>query len=254
MEGERAVVEVLSTSDVAAATGYSVQQVRDLEAVGVIAPAVRAGNGYRRFTTAHVRDLRAYRELAHAVGPVEARRVMRELRTVATDEVVAAVFARHARLGHEREEARAARRALLAIRAESAHELEADPDGPADPATMTITELADALGVRTSTLRFWEQEGLLAPERIPTRAGSARRYRTPVIRDARITAALRSAGYPIPEVRAALTSIRDSGDCGAALEALEARLRDITGRMLALLRAGGVLAEIIRHHGLNRAG
>ena len=37
---------------------------------------------------------------------------------------------------------------------------------------MTITELAAALGVRASTLRFWEQEGLVSPDRV-TRCGHA---------------------------------------------------------------------------------
>ena len=37
----------LRTADVARATGYSLQQVRDLERLGVIPPAERAGNGYR---------------------------------------------------------------------------------------------------------------------------------------------------------------------------------------------------------------
>ncbi|WP_312858466.1 helix-turn-helix domain-containing protein, partial [Pseudonocardia pini] len=48
----------------AAATGYSAQQVRVLEQQGVLEPAHRAANGYRRFGPAHVRDLAAYRDLA----------------------------------------------------------------------------------------------------------------------------------------------------------------------------------------------
>ena len=64
---------------------------------------------------------------------------------------------------------------------------------------MTITELAAALGVRTSTLRFWEQEGLAVPERVTTLR--ARQYGTGAIREARIVAALRSSGYCVPGVR-----------------------------------------------------
>lgn len=80
---------MLTVSAVAAATGYSVQQVRDLERLDVIASAVRARNGYRQFSADHVRDLQAYRDLAHAVGPVEARRAMRTLRTLAPDQAAA---------------------------------------------------------------------------------------------------------------------------------------------------------------------
>jgi len=44
-------------------------------------------------------------------------------------------------------------------------------DAPAER-TWTVRELADELGVTTRTLRFYEAEGLIAPERI----GTARRY------------------------------------------------------------------------------
>ncbi|WP_222844624.1 MerR family transcriptional regulator [Saccharomonospora sp. CUA-673] len=112
---------------------------------------------------------------------------------------------------------------------------------------MTITELAGALGVRTSTLRFWEREGLVAPERVTSRA--VRRYPLGAIRDARITAALREAGYPIPAVRAALDSVRqlDVAPPAAAdpLDALQRRLDDIGRRMLALLRAGTDIAALL---------
>ena len=76
MPTEEAWPQVMSTATVAAASGYSVQQVRDLEALGVIPAATRAPNGYRQFAAEHVRGLRAYRDLARAVGAVEARRLV----------------------------------------------------------------------------------------------------------------------------------------------------------------------------------
>lgn len=230
----------LSTSAVSAATGFSVQQIRDLEELGVIPPAHRADNGYRQFSAAHVRDLRAYRDLASAVGPVEARRAMSEIRALPPAEAAALVYSFHSRLNREREEALAAQQALRATRAEAATEA---PSAPGD--AMTITELAGALGVRTSTLRFWEKVELVAPERVTTRAGTARRYPLQAVREARITAALRTAGYRIPDVRRAITAIRDLHDVDRSLDALEARVDTIAQRMLALLRAGTTLAEII---------
>ncbi|WP_239647218.1 MerR family transcriptional regulator [Nocardiopsis baichengensis] len=243
MEGRR-TDERLGTADVAAATGYSVQQVRDLEARGVIAPAHRAANGYRRFSALHVRDLSAYRDLAAAVGPVPARRTMRVIRTAPRDEAAALVGSLHAGLVREREEALAARDALLAIRAEAGSEA-ASEAGPPERDAMTITELSGALGVRASTLRFWERSGLLAPERVATRAGSARRYPLGAIREARIVAALRSAGYRIPDVRRAVAALRGLHGAEEPLDALEARVGAIAERTLALLRAGTVLGAII---------
>ena len=230
----------LSTSGVARASGCSVQQVRDLEALGVIAPADRAGNGYRWFGAVHVRDVAAYRDLAAAVGPVRARRTMRDVRTVPTAEAAAMVSALHVGLAGERDEALAARRALEAIRAEAGADAQ-----PAEDDTMTITQLAGALGVRASTLRFWEGAGLVTPVRVTARAGSARRYPLPAIREARITAALRAAGYRIPEVQQALTALREVRDVDQSLEALDRRVDTLAARMLALLRAGAVLAAII---------
>jgi DNA-binding transcriptional MerR regulator len=108
---------------------------------------------------------------------------------------------------------------------------------------MTISELADALGVRPSTLRFWEQEGLVRPERV-TRLG-ARRYHPPAIREARITAALRAAGYRVPAVRDTLDAIRGYEQLDEPLDALQHRLTSIAHRTIALLDAGTHIARLL---------
>lgn len=230
----------LGTRAVAAASGYSVQQVRDLEALGVIPPAPRAVNGYRQFSSAHLRALRAYRDLAHAVGPVDARHVLREIRHLPAGEGTALLGRLHTRLSEERERTLAARRALTLI------STEADTDAePVETDSMTITELSQALGVRASALRFWESAGLVAPERVPTAAGTTRRYDLPAIREARITAALRAGGHRIPDVEQAITALRDLGDASQSVTALNSRLANITDRTLALLRAGALVAEMV---------
>ncbi|WP_164877546.1 MerR family transcriptional regulator [Prescottella agglutinans] len=234
----------VSTAAVAAATGYSVQQVRDLEALGVIPAAARSRNGYRQFSAAHVRALRAYRDLAHAVGPVDARRAMREIRLQPPDRGAALICGFHARLNGEREQALAARSALESIRAEATTDAE-----PVDGDSMTITELSQALGVKASTLRFWEKVGLVTPDRVGTRAGTARRYTLTAIREARITAALRASGYRIPDVQKAITAVRDLDDVSHSLAALDTRVEAIARRALALLRAGALLAELIESAG-----
>jgi DNA-binding transcriptional MerR regulator len=240
MEGSMAAAASMTTAAVAAAAGCSAQQVRDLERLGVIPPAVRAGNGYRRFAPVHLDALRAYRALAYAVGPVEARAAMRAIRQRPPDQGAALICGFHARLNEERAQALAARLALESIRAEARTDAE-----PADGDSMTITELSQALGVRASTLRFWEKVGLVAPDRVGTPAGTARRYPLAAIREARITAALRAGGYRIPDVRTAITAVRDLDEVGGSLDALDARLAAVADRALALLRAGELLAEII---------
>ncbi|WP_454730089.1 MerR family transcriptional regulator [Cellulosimicrobium protaetiae] len=245
----------LRTADVARAAGCSVQQVRDLEALGVLPPAGRSTNGYRAFGDEHVQALRAYRGLASAVGPVVARRVLRDARSLPLDEAAALVSGLHVTLARERDEALVARRALLVIRSEgdgAAGSTDGSATGAAerDGSVLTITELAAALGVRASTLRFWEHEGLLAPERVASRTGavSARRYPPAAVREARVVAALRAAGYRVPEVRHAVDALRGAtGPAAVAdpLAALDARLDAIARRTLALLEAGYDVARLL---------
>lgn len=229
---------VLRTVDVARESGYSVQQVRELERLGVIPPAERSGNGYRAYTAVHVRALRAYRGLGTAAGPVAARELLAGLGGATIADAAAAVGAVHVWLARERDEAMHARRALHAIRAE------VDGAGPSgDEDAMTITELAGALDVRPSTLRFWEDEGLVTPDRVTTLR--ARRYGPDAVGVARIVAALRRAGYGVPAVRELMGALHRPDGLAAADRVLQARLDGIATRSVALLRAGADLAAVI---------
>lgn len=114
---------------------------------------------------------------------------------------------------------------------------------------MSITELSAALGVRSSTLRFWEQEGLITLERGEPLA--ARRYPPDAVRDARIVAALRAGGYRIPAVQAVMTSLRTLDNTTDARNALQDRLQSIASRSDALLRAGTDLSDLLRSPAVN---
>jgi DNA-binding transcriptional MerR regulator len=228
----------LRTVDAARESGYSVQQVRDLERLGVIPPATRSSNGYRSYTPVHVQALRAYRGLACAVGPVAARQMLAELRTETLATAASAINAVHVRLAREREEALRAQQALRAIQSEAdTGEFEREGDA------MTITELAGALGVRTSALRFWEQEGLVVPERVTSLR--ARRYGLSAIRAARIVVALRGSGYGIPAVRDIMGSLHRLDGVEETRRILRQRLDQIAARTVALLRAGTDLAAVV---------
>ncbi|GAA0421644.1 MerR family transcriptional regulator [Leifsonia naganoensis] len=227
-----------SIAAVATASGYSRQQIRDLERLGVIPPAERGPNGYRSFDATHIRALRVYRGAAAAVGPVEARRVLREAWTLPLADAAALLGALHVGLAREREQAEAALRALRTIRSEGHGR--AQPDDVA----LTIAELADALGVRASTLRFWEQEGLVAPDRVTSRG--ARSYPPAAAREARIVAALRAAGYRIPAVRSTIDAIRRSARLDDPERSLVQRIEALAQRTLALLEAGADAAALLR--------
>ncbi|MFG2721848.1 MerR family transcriptional regulator [Streptomyces sp. NPDC048416] len=228
----------LRTADVAKESGYSVQQVRDLERLGVIPAAPRSGNGYRSYMPAHIHALRAYRGLAAAMGPVAARQLLGELWTGTITEAASAISAVHVRLAREREEVLRAQQALRAIQGEADH----PAPGPESDA-MTIGQLAVALDVRPSTLRFWELEGLVSPERVTSLR--ARRYGLPAIGAARIVAALRGAGYGIPAVRDVMASLHRLDSLEETERVLRQRLDDIAVRAVALLRAGADLAAVV---------
>lgn len=221
----------LRTADVAQRAGCSVQQVRNLERDGVLPPTTRTAAGYRTWTETHAQAAATYVALAAGVGPVTAKAIMRVAGTGARAEVLALVDAAHARLHTERRDVALAREAVAAISAEPLDDIR-----PHD--SMTISELAGALGVPTSTLRFWEHQGLLSPARAVGRR--ARVYAPADVRDARVVHQLRLAGYRIPALRALVPALRQTGRIADALQARDA---GINARSQALLRAApGLLA------------
>ncbi|MEV0355881.1 MerR family transcriptional regulator [Nocardia sp. NPDC050697] len=221
------------TAQLARRAGCSVQHVRDLERAGVLPPARRAANGYRRYDDLHLRCLLAYRALATALGPVPAKELLRALHRDPADAVLARLDAAHAGLHRERAELAAATAAAAAVAAEPIP----DPR-PAD--AMGIAELAAALGIRASALRHWEAEGLIRPGR---GRGGARRYTPAQVRDARIVHQLRAAGHRIGAVRAVLGGL-PRGDTAAVAAALTAREQAIAARSRALLSAAAALAPL----------
>ena len=221
----------LRTVDVARRAGCSVQQVRNLERDGVLPPATRTGTGYRVYGEIHVRSAQAYRALATGVGPTEARAIMR----APTDRLLTLLDAAHARLHTERADLRRAQEAAQAITAEPITDVRASD-------SMSVAELATALGVRPSTLRHWYAEGLVVPDRDPVRG--ARRYTPAQVRDARIVHQLRQAGYRIDPLRALMPQLRHArrDEVDSALAAREA---SIAARSRALLDGAAALSAVL---------
>ena len=215
--------------------GYSTQQVRDLERLGVIPAAERGTNGYRRYRMPHATALRAYRATAAALGPVPARRLMPGLLDGSVEEAAERIDDLHADLSRERSRVREALRGLEVAVAEA-------DDVFAEGDAMTIGELAQALGVRPSALRHWEREELVHPLR---GAASTRSYGSAAITEARVAAALRSGGYGIPAISRILDEVRTDGRTVEVQRILRERLADLTRRSVALLGAAGHLHDLL---------
>ncbi|MFF3225550.1 MerR family transcriptional regulator [Nocardia suismassiliense] len=228
---------VTRTVDIARRVGYSVQQVRNLEREGVLPPAARTPGGHRVYGEVHLRSALAYRALAAATGPTEAKKILRTVHTGPLAAALALLDAAHARLHVERVELGHAQRAAASISFEPIVDVDRTD-------SMSITELADALGIRTSTLRHWDAEGLVIPERSRTQQG-ARHYTPAQVRDARIVHQLRKAGYPITHLRAVLPELRQAHRSDDVQSALAARDATLTMRSTAFLDAAAALHAVI---------
>lgn len=230
----------LRTIDVARRTGYSVQQIRNLERDGAIGQAQRTASGYRVYREEHVRAALAYRWLAAGVGPVRAKDLLRVAHRSTPVELAARLDTAHAELAAERRLLARAERAVETIAGERI-----DDTRPTD--AMTVSELAGALGIPASTLRHWDAEGLVVPGR--SASGRARSYQPEDVRDARIVHQLRQAGYRIGAVRDLLPQLRGADRLEEVAAALATRDQSIASRSLALLRAAGYLADVLRSEG-----
>lgn len=227
----------MRTTDIARRAGCSVQQVRNLERDRVLPPAARTAAGHRIYGEIHLRSALAYRSLAAAVGPTEARRIVRAAHHYpASTEVLELLDAAHAGLDAERAELRRAEEAARAITDEPIDDVRASD-------AMSVSELAVALGVRPSTLRHWDAEGLVVPDRDATRG--TRRYTPAQVRDARVIHQLRRAGYRIEPLRAIVPELRNARTSGEVASALAARESDITARSRALLHATAALSAVL---------
>lgn len=227
----------LRTVDVARRTGYSVQQVRNLERDGVLPPAARTASGHRVHGERHVRSALAYRAFAAGAGAVEAKRIVRAAhRYPESAEVFALLDAAHARLDAERGELRRAREAAGLISGEPIGAVRASD-------AMGVSELAGALGVRPSTLRHWDAEGLVVPDRDPVRG--TRRYAPSQVRDARVVHQLRRAGYRIGALRALMPELRRGRRWTEVAAALDGREAAVTARSRALLDGAAAVGALL---------
>ena len=226
----------LTTAAVARAVGYSTQKVRDLERLGVLPAAERTLSRYRLYEERHIIALRAYRGLAAAIGPVPARQLMPTLLQGALDTAAEKIDGLHAMLARSRDQVREASHGLQAVLADTADVFD-------DRDSMTIGELAEAIGVRSSALRHWEHEGLLNPDR--TSRSHPRRYNPRAITEARIVATLRNGGHRIPPISRVLEQLRKHGLTAEAQALLDERLTDLNRRSVALLGASGDLHTLL---------
>ena len=94
------------------------------------------------------------------------------------------------------------------------------------------------MGVRVSALRFWEQQGLLQPER--DRESGYRLYDAQQVRRLQVVALLRQAGYGVDAIRPVLDDVA-AGRPDSALKAVERRREDVAAAGRACAHATAAL-------------
>jgi len=181
----------------------SAQAVRNYDDAGIFPPTERSETGYRRYTPLHAQALRAFIALRRGHGHQQAMEIMRVTNRGDTESAYRLIDATHVALHAERD-----------TRAESAAALGSlSTTTPARGRPLTVGELARRLGVHPATLRTWETEGILCPER--DRATGYRQYGPECVRDAEIARQLRRGGYLLRQVAQFIQSLREAGGADA---------------------------------------
>ncbi len=95
----------------------------------------------------------------------------------------------------------------------------------------TIGQMADAIGVATSTLRYYEREGLLKPT---DRSSSGYRLYDPsAMAQLRFIRTAQSVGFSLEDIKA-LLALDERTSCKKVQSLIEDRLADVTNRITEL--------------------
>jgi len=245
--------------DLARPHGLSVQAVRNYEREGVLPPARRAPNGYRRFTEVHAKALSAYLALIPGHGHAASGDVMRAVNRGDLDAALRVIDRSHALLQRDRETLDAVEAAIstltptgTAAPSKTAAQTgtgtpTGTPDRPQRRTGVTIGALAHRLDVRPATLRAWQRAGILRPARDP--ATGYRVYSPTDVRDAQLAHLLRRGGYRLDHIAVVLDRVRAAGGTEPLAASLHHWRERLTDRGQAMLTAAARLAEYLHTGG-----
>ncbi|RKS09632.1 DNA-binding transcriptional MerR regulator [Nocardiopsis sp. Huas11] len=219
--------------DLAREHGLSAQAVRNYEDEGILPPAERGANGYRRYTPVHAQALRAFLALREGFGHGTAARVMRAAGRDDEADLFRLLDQAHADLLQERRTLDEVTTALGAL----------TEDPRPHSGGVTIGALAHRLGMHPASLRKWERAGILRPVRDP--ATGYRLYPPDVVRDAHAAEQLRRGGYGLARIADFVARLRSAGGGDALDDLLRQWRARIARRSRAMLAAGSPLDEYL---------
>ncbi len=228
----------MRTTDLAKAVGVGAQQVRNYEACGFLPPVERNERGYRMYTERHLEALRTARSLLSAgYSWQEADAVMRAVHEGDLDTALAMVDSRHAMLDQRRKHIETTLEAIHVLILGPVTEIEVGSVGG-----LRVGDAAKVVNVRPSSLRFWEQQGLLQPER-DGRSGY-RIYDRQQMNQLKVVVLLRDANYGFGAIRSVLDELATGGS-ESTLRAIEKLRTVISSSSRACTRATATLWNYI---------
>ena len=101
---------------------------------------------------------------------------------------------------------------------------------------LSIGDVAQRSGVAATTLRYYEDSGLLRP---PTRVGGRRRYDDSVLTRLEVIGLCKAAGFTLDEIRVLLSDATPGRPASRSLA--RAKLVDIDAQMATLKRAREII-------------
>ncbi|WP_159848417.1 MerR family transcriptional regulator [Nocardia sp. CY41] len=217
--------------DLAREHGLSAQAIRNYDGAGILPPTERSDTGYRRYTSLHAQALRAFLALRGGHGHQRATEIMRAANRGDLESAYRLIDAAHVELLAERDTRTEVATALAG--------LSTTVPTPVHGGSLTVGELARRLGVHPATLRTWETQGILRPER--ERATGYRRYGPDCVRDAEIARQLRCGGYLLSQVAQFIASLREAGGAEALSAFLDVWQDRLTARSRNLLAGAAQL-------------
>jgi DNA-binding transcriptional MerR regulator len=216
------------TTDLARIAQCGVQKVRNWESLGFLPPAKRGANGYRYYTQQHIEAFHVSHQLGFTW--VTTMEIMGAVHRNDLPAALAMIDAQQAQLHQQREHINAT---LIALRAASTALPTRRLTDRREP--ITIGKAAKEAGVRVSSVRFWEEQGLLSPGREKT--SRYRCFDAEQLRQLHVVAMLRKADYSFDAIRTVLDELT-SGNAEQVIVAAEQRLTDLT--RISLQRLGGL--------------
>ncbi len=109
---------------------------------------------------------------------------------------------------------------------------------------LTISQLAGAAGIPTSTIRYYERIGLVVPE--DRTGGNYRLYGRESLRKLKFIRSAQAVGFTLEDIQSLLGHADGGPVCGDVQALIEARLADIDRRLRDLRHVQRVLKEALR--------